>query len=95
MKNQALGVQFRDQVARAAHVGENRLGGEDAPERLAVCRFGLLIEKKKASYARRRRPPIHLNHCGSVSGEIAGEAFEPDVDDAQRARQQRVNRHCA
>ena len=36
MQDQALGVELGDELARAAHADEHRIGGEDAAQRFGV-----------------------------------------------------------
>jgi hypothetical protein len=87
VQHQATGFELRNQVAGAAYVSEHRLRRKDPPQRLAVPRFDLFIKTKSGWL------PVHLDNGGAIGGEVAGEPFETDVDDADGARKQRVDRH--
>jgi hypothetical protein len=88
MEHQAAGLERRDDLARAPHIGEHRLGAEHARERFGIRTLDRLVEGKA------RRRPVDMRHRRAVSGEIAREAFEADIDDAQRTREQRADRHA-
>jgi len=87
VQHETARIEFGNKVARAAHIRKHGLGGEHAAERLRVRALYDLVEREAG-----RRPVDVRDRC-AIHRQIPREAFEADIDHAQRTREQRVDRH--
>src|ERR1043166_7831630 len=78
----------RRSTERAEATGCRAFAGHDVAE---ILRLAQLVEEAgKARVAAGGRAPLDVHDLGAERGEVGGKQFEPDVDDAQRRREQIV-----
>ena len=96
MQHEAAPIELGHELARAAHIDEHRVRGEDFLQHAAVGLVdggGLEPRERgeKPALAARARRPVDLDDLGAVRREIARERRETEIHDAHRALKERAD----